>query len=140
MTEFSFISGFSGGTLIGLATVLMILGNGRITGISGIVGGVVNREKGQMSWRLIFIISLMVGGAIYPWLWRQEMFVDVSAHWSLYIIAGLLVGIGTRMGGGCTSGHGICGLARFSPRSLVATLTFIASAVVTHTLVRLVTA
>ncbi len=140
MTEFSFISGFSGGTLIGLATVLMILGNGRITGISGIVGGVVNREKGQMSWRLIFIISLMVGGAIYPWLWRQEMVVDVSAHWSLYIIAGLLVGIGTRMGGGCTSGHGICGLARFSPRSLVATLTFIASAVVTHTLVRLVTA
>jgi len=140
MTEFSFISGFSGGTLIGLATVLMILGNGRITGISGIVGGVVNREKGQMSWRLIFIISLMVGGAIYPWLWRQEMVVDVSAHWSLYIIAGLLVGIGTRVGGGCTSGHGICGLARFSPRSLVATLTFIASAVVTHTLVRLVTA
>jgi hypothetical protein len=138
MTDFSFLNAFSGGIIIGFATVLMFLGNGKITGISGIVGGLVKPETGQLGWRLIFILSLMVGGALYPWLWGRELAVDVSSPWYVYVIAGLLVGFGTRTGSGCTSGHGICGLARFSPRSLVATVTFIVTAAVTHTVVRLV--
>ena len=140
MTEFSFLNAFSGGIIIGFATVLMFLGNGRITGISGIVGGLVKPESGQVGWRLIFILSLMAGGAIYPWLWGREMAVDVSSPWFVYVIAGLLVGFGTRTGSGCTSGHGICGLARFSPRSMVATVTFIVTAALTHTVVRLLAA
>lgn len=137
MTDFSFINAFSGGIIIGFATVLMFLGNGKITGISGIVGGLLKPETGQVGWRLIFILSLVAGGALYPWLWGRELAVDVSSPWYVYVIAGLLVGYGTRTGGGCTSGHGICGLARFSPRSLVATVTFIVTAAVTHTVVRL---
>ena len=86
----------------------------------------------SLSWRLIFILSIVVGGAVYPLLWGREIVVDVNAPWFIYPIAGLLVGFGTRMGSGCTSGHGICGVARFSTRSLVATMTFILSAMVTH--------
>jgi len=137
MTDFSFINAFTGGTLIGLAVVLMFLGNGRITGISGIVGGMVKPKKNQTSWRLVFILSLIVGGSLYPWLWGQDLAVELGSPWYVYVIAGLLVGFGTRTGSGCTSGHGICGLARFSPRSLVATVTFIATAAVTHTLVQM---
>lgn len=137
MTEFSFLNAFAGGTLIGLAVVLMFLGNGRITGISGIVGGLVKPEKGQVSWRLVFTLSLIVGGSLYPWLWGRDLVVDLASPWYVYVIAGLLVGVGTRTGSGCTSGHGICGLARFSPRSMVATVTFIATAMLTHTLVRM---
>ncbi len=139
MTEFSFINAFAGGICIGFATVLMFLGNGRITGISGIIGGLMKPEKGQTSWRLIFVLSLITGGALFPWIWGRDLAVDVSSPWYIYVIAGLLVGYGTRNGSGCTSGHGICGMARFSPRSLVATVTFIIAAALTHTLVRLVT-
>ena len=139
MTEFSFLSAFSGGIMIGFATVLMFIFLGKITGISGIVSGLINTEKGQSGWRLVFILSLMVGGALYPLIWGQELPVELNGSWLLYIFAGILVGLGTKIGSGCTSGHGICGLARFSPRSMVATLTFIMTAVITHTLVRLIT-
>lgn len=139
MTEFSFMNAFSGGIMIGFATVLMFLFLGRITGISGIVGGVVKPEKGQVGWRLIFILSLMVGGALYPMLWGRDLPVELNGSWELYVIAGLIVGFGTRTGSGCTSGHGICGLSRFSPRSMVATITFIVTAVVTHTIFSMVT-
>jgi len=138
MTDFSFLSAFSGGILIGLATVLMMLGNGRITGISGILGGLVKPERGQLSWRLVFVVSLVLGGTLYPLLWGSELAVELGSPWWVYVIAGLFVGVGTRAGGGCTSGHGICGLARFSPRSMVATVTFIATAAITHTAVRLI--
>ena len=139
MTEFSFINAFSGGVMIGFAVILMFLGNGRITGISGIVGGLVKQEKGQVSWRVIFVLSLLIGGAIYPFLWGRELPVQLDSPWFVYVIAGLLVGFGTRTGSGCTSGHGICGLARFSTRSLVATVTFIVTAALTHTLVNVIT-
>lgn len=134
MAEFSFLSAFSGGILIGIASVLMFLGIGRITGISGIVGGMLSGEAGQRMWRLVFVLSLVVGGAIYPWVWGQPLPVELASPWFVYAIAGLLVGVGTRIGSGCTSGHGICGVARFSARSLVATLTFILTAVITQTL------
>ena len=139
MTGFSFINAFSGGILIGIATVLMFLCLGKITGISGIVGGLVKPASGLVGWRLIFILSLMVGGAVYPWLWGRDLPVELNGSWVLYVVAGLIVGLGTRTGSGCTSGHGICGLARFSPRSMVATVTFILTAVVTHTLVNVFT-
>lgn len=140
MTEFSFLSAFSGGIFIGTATVLMFLGNGRITGISGIFGGMVTPQAGQTSWRLIFLLSLLTGGALYPWIWGRELAVEVNSPWFVYVIAGLLVGYGTRMGSGCTSGHGICGIARFSMRSIVATATFIVTAAITHTAVSLLAA
>jgi len=135
MTDFSFFNAFAGGTMIGFATILMFLGNGRITGISGIVGTLVKPVKGQTGWRVIFLLSLIVGGALYPWLWGRELPVELNSPWLVYLVAGLLVGFGTRTGSGCTSGHGICGLARFSPRSMVATVTFIVTAAITHTLV-----
>ncbi len=139
MTGFSFINAFSGGIMIGIATVLMFLSLGKITGISGIVGGLVKPASGPVGWRLIFILSLMVGGAVYPWLWGRDLPVELNGSWLLYFVAGLIVGFGTRTGSGCTSGHGICGLARFSPRSMVATVTFILTAVVTQTLVNVFT-
>lgn len=139
VTEFSFLDAFTGGVIIGMATVLMFLCNGRITGISGIVGALVKPQAGQVSWRLVFILSLMAGGALYPLVWGRELEVVTHAPGFVYVIAGLLVGIGTRLGSGCTSGHGICGLARFSPRSIVATFIFIVTAALTHTLVNLVT-
>ncbi|MDG2175591.1 MAG: YeeE/YedE thiosulfate transporter family protein [Gammaproteobacteria bacterium] len=132
MANFSFLSAFSGGIIIGFAALLMFLGLGRITEISSIAGGLLKPFDEQFSWRLIFILSIVVGGAVYPLLWGREIVVDVNAPWFIYPIAGLLVGFGTRMGSGCTSGHGICGVARFSTRSLVATMTFILSAMVTH--------
>jgi hypothetical protein len=132
MANYSFLSAFSGGIIIGFAALLMFIGLGRITGISGIASGLLKPFDEQFSWRLIFILSMVVGGAVYPWVWGRELVVDVNAPWFIYVIAGLLVGFGTRMGSGCTSGHGICGVARFSTRSLVATLTFILSAIVTH--------
>jgi uncharacterized membrane protein YedE/YeeE len=135
MNNFPYLNALAGGTLIGVAVVLMFLGNGRITGISGIVGSVVKPEKGQTLWRVVFIISLILGGTLYPLLWGKPLPVEINGPWYLYLIAGLVVGFGTRTGSGCTSGHGICGIARFSPRSLVATVTFILAAMITHTLV-----
>lgn len=134
MANFNFFTAFTGGIMIGVAVVLMFLVNGRITGISGIVGTMVKPEKGQFLWRLVFIISLVAGGALFPFVWGRPLQVEVDAPWFIYAIAGLLVGFGTRTGSGCTSGHGICGLARFSPRSMVATITFIVMAMITQTL------
>ena len=140
MTDFSFINAFSGGVMIGFAVILMWLFLGHITGISGIIGGIVMPEKGQVSWRVIFVLSLVTGGAIYPFLWGRDLAVTLDYSWPVYLVAGLLVGVGTRMGSGCTSGHGICGLARLSNRSIVATVTFIATAALTHTVFSLITA
>ncbi|MDG1851002.1 MAG: YeeE/YedE thiosulfate transporter family protein [Gammaproteobacteria bacterium] len=140
MTDFSFINAFSGGVMIGFAVILMWLFLGRITGISGIIGGIVMPEKGQVSWRVIFVLSLVTGGAIYPFLCGKDLSVTLDYSWPVYLVAGLLVGVGTRMGSGCTSGHGICGLARLSNRSIVATVTFIATAALTHTVFSLITA
>lgn len=139
MTDFSFINAFSGGVMIGFAVILMWLFLGRITGISGIIGGIVMPEKGQVSWRVIFVLSLVTGGAIYPLLWGKDLPVTLDYSWPVYLVAGLLVGVGTRMGSGCTSGHGICGLARLSNRSIVATVTFIVTAALTHTVFSLIT-
>lgn len=136
--NFTPISAFIGGSLIGLSAAILLLINGRIAGISGIAGGVIYPEKGDMDWRIVFVIGLIIGGFIYQWsgLGVGVSHIQAVVETPMLIIAGLLVGIGTTIGTGCTSGHGICGLARRSPRSLVATLSFMASAFVTVFIVR----
>jgi len=117
----------AGGILIGLATSAMMLFSGRIAGISGIFGGMLSPKPGDFGWRAAFVAGIIVGGGILSAV-RPALF-GVGVERSLIAIAvgGLLVGFGTRLGSGCTSGHGVCGIARLGPRSIVATLTFMAS-------------
>ncbi|WP_439330492.1 YeeE/YedE family protein [Nitrosomonas aestuarii] len=116
-------SALAGGVLIGLAAALFLLLNGRIAGISGITGGLFSLRRGDVGWRVAFILGL----GISTYIWQQFFSlpaVQIEANEVLLVIAGLLVGFGTRYGSGCTSGHGVCGVARLSPRSIVATFTF----------------
>jgi len=115
-----------GGLLIGTASALFILANGRIAGISGIFGGLLRPTSGDVMWRLAFLLGLIVAPAVLA-AFVAPVIPTIDAGPTTLIIAGLLVGIGTRYGGGCTSGHGICGLSRLSPRSLIATLAFMGS-------------
>lgn len=115
-----------GGALIGLSAALFVLLNGRIAGISGIAGGLLRPRRGDVGWRLAFLAGLVLA----PVLWNAVAALPqarVDAGYGTLIAAGLLVGVGTRYGAGCTSGHGVCGLSRLSPRSLVATLCFMAA-------------
>ena len=118
-----------GGLLIGTASALFILANGRIAGISGILGGLLRPTSGDVMWRLAFLLGLIVAPAVLA-AFVAPVIPTIDAGPTTLIIAGLLVGIGTRYGGGCTSGHGICGLSRLSPRSLIATLAFMGSGMV----------
>lgn len=131
MTLSSSLLGLTGGALIGLSSAALLALNGRIAGISGIFGGVLAPTKGDTYWRVLFIAGLLVGGALMMAL-RPTAFpsLDGLKLWP-FAIAGILVGFGTRMGGGCTSGHGVCGMGRLSKRSMVATPTFIATGVLT---------
>jgi len=115
-----------GGLLIGTASALFIHANGRIAGISGILGGLLRPSSGDVLWRLAFLLGLIVAPAVLA-AFVAPVIPTIDAGPTTLIIAGLLVGIGTRYGGGCTSGHGICGLSRLSPRSLIATLAFMGS-------------
>lgn len=114
---------FLGGVLIGVSSALFILANGRIAGISGILGGLLSRKPGDMLWRIAFLLGLVAAPAAIVAL-TGPLTATIEANTEVLVIAGLLVGIGTRYGAGCTSGHGVCGLSRLSPRSLVATLAF----------------
>ena len=119
----------SGGILLGLASALFILLNGRILGISGILGGLIPPKRHDTLWRLAFFAGLFSSPWVFTALAPASMLTPprIDADVILLIIAGLLVGLGTRYGSGCTSGHGVCGLARLSPRSLIATLAFMAA-------------
>ncbi len=125
-----------GGGLIGVAVSIFILINGRIAGISGIVGGLFHPEKGNVAWRVLFIIGLIISPLLYS-LFQPLPLVRVDASAGMIIGAGLLVGMGTRFSGGCTSGHGVCGIARISIRSVIATISFILSGMVTVVVMRL---
>jgi uncharacterized membrane protein YedE/YeeE len=116
----------AGGILIGAAASVLILFNGKIAGISGIVGGLLRPQRGDIGWRIAFIGGLLGAPLIYR-LISESPAIQIDAGSGALIAAGLLVGVGTRYGAGCTSGHGVCGLSRLSPRSLVATLTFMAA-------------
>ena len=125
----------AGGVLIGLAAAAFVLLNGRIAGISGIVGGLLRPAKGDIGWRLAFVLGLVAAPLVYQ-LAAPLPQVQAEAGSSTLIAAGLLVGIGTRFGAGCTSGHGVCGLSRLSPRSLVATAAFMLAGFATVFVVR----
>jgi uncharacterized protein len=133
--DFTPISGLTGGLLIGLAVALTLLLNGRIAGISGIVGGLVNPKAGDTGWRVAFVIGLPLGALGCILVVGEATPVEVLASPPAILIGGLLVGFGTRMGSGCTSGHGLCGLALFSWRSVVATAVFFMVAMLTVFLV-----
>jgi uncharacterized membrane protein YedE/YeeE len=126
----------AGGALIGVASSLFLLTTGRVAGISGVVGGVVCPTRGDVLWRVAFVVGLVLVGAVAVVVVPERVDYDVSRSIGLMVVAGLLVGFGTRLGSGCTSGHGVCGLSRLSLRSLVSTLTFIAAGVVTVALMR----
>lgn len=122
-TTFTPFAGLIGGALIGLAAVAFMGLLGRIAGISGIVAGLLAPPSSDTLWRAAFVVGLIGGGAVVRAVgWGQAP--TISAAWPVLMIGGLLVGIGTRIGGGCTSGHGVCGIARLSLRSIVATLVF----------------
>ena len=131
MENFTPVSGVIGGLLIGLSTVLLILFNGRIAGISGIVGGVLTRKASEIGWRAVFVVGLLIGAFVYMLATGVALPVNIQASLPVTVIAGLLVGFGTRLGSGCTSGHGVSGIARFSKRSIVATLVFFITAIIT---------
>ena len=116
-------SALAGGALIGLAAALLVLLNGRVAGISSIVGGLIVPARGDRSWRLAFVAGLVATPVLYG-LVAASPTTSINTGWPALVAAGLLVGLGTRLGGGCTSGHGVCGLSRLSVRSLVATLCF----------------
>ena len=134
-THFTPWAALAGGILLGLASALFVLLNGRILGISGIVGGLLRPRAGDMGWRLAFLLGMLVAPGLY-WLVVGPTQPRIDATWGMVVIAGLLVGVGTRYGSGCTSGHGVCGLSRMSPRSLVATLAFMGAGFVTVFLIR----
>jgi uncharacterized protein len=126
---------FAGGLLIGLAAAMLILLNGRIAGVSGVAGGLLVPQRRDVAWRVAFLLGLLIAPVAFR-LFGRLPFPRIDAGFGTLVLAGLLVGIGTSYGSGCTSGHGVCGLSRLSPRSLVATLAFMAAGVTTVFLVR----
>ena len=125
-----------GGMCIGFAVSMMLFLNGRVTGVSGIVNGILSPQKGDTFWRVAFVLGLVLGGAGVMAL-RPESFTDTSStSLVMVIIAGLLVGFGTVMGSGCTSGHGVCGISRMSIRSIIATVAFIGAGMVSVWIVK----
>ncbi|WP_027820359.1 YeeE/YedE family protein [Paraburkholderia bannensis] len=120
----------TGGLIIGLAAAVLVLFNGRIAGISGIFGGLLSLPRNDSGWRLAFVAGLIIAPVVAGLLGKPAI-ADIEANWGVILVAGFLVGLGTRYASGCTSGHGVCGLSRGSLRSLVATLTFMAAGFLT---------
>ncbi len=135
VTVFSPGPGLAGGILIGLSAVLLLVANGRIAGISGIVGGLLKPSPGDVGWRLFFVFGMLIGAGIYLLL-TGDLGVVPQVSMPLTVVAGLLVGIGTKLGSGCTSGHGVCGIGRLSLRSMVATIVFMLAGGITVYLIR----
>jgi uncharacterized protein len=131
-TEFTPVASLVGGVLIGLSAALLLLTVGRIAGISGIAGGLSTRlPRGDALWRVLFVVGLFAGGAAMA-AWQPGMFqFAIERPMGAVVAAGLLVGFGSRLGGGCTSGHGVCGISRLSRRSILATVTFMAAGIAT---------
>lgn len=136
MATFIPLTALLGGALIGLAAAALLLADGRIAGVSGIAAGIIARPNGDTSWRAAFLLGLLAGPPMFAALSGHWSPVHILASWPVIAAAGLLVGFGTRLGSGCTSGHGVCGLARFSPRSMASVVVFMAVAAATVFLVR----
>lgn len=131
MENFSPVSALIGGLLIGASAALFLVLNGRIAGISGILGGLLHSTRSEIGWRLPFLVGLLIAPLVYVAFGGTLPPVVLHASLPLLMVAGLIVGFGTRLGSGCTSGHGVCGIGRGSPRSLAATLVFMATATAT---------
>lgn len=136
MAAFDSVSALLGGGLVGLASVLLMLLNGRIAGISGILGGALAMSAGDKVWRLAFIAGLIVAPIVIGLFGHPLPEPQMPASWLLIVAAGVLIGFGARYGGGCTSGHGVCGIARLSARSIAATAIFMASAIIVVAIIR----
>jgi uncharacterized protein len=121
MNNFTPISALLGGGLIGVSASLLLIANGRVAGISGILAGLLSPARQDVLWRVMFVVGLLIAGAVLV----PGTVSESPRSLPIVLVAGLLVGVGTRLGNGCTSGHGVCGISRFSARSIVATLTFI---------------
>lgn len=131
MEHFTPLASLIGGLLIGLSASMLLLCDGKIAGISGIVAGTLSPAKNDTLWRVVFIAGLLIGGFLLR-VFSPEIFaISIPRSWGALILAGLLVGFGTRLGNGCTSGHGVCGLSRGAKRSLIATIAFMATGAVT---------
>ena len=127
MEHFTPTASFLGGMLIGLSASAMLLANGKIAGISGIVAGLLSPTRHDTLWRLVFVAGLLAGGFLLRFFSPRSFEIGIVRSGGALALAGLLVGFGTRLGNGCTSGHGICGISRGSKRSLIATATFMAT-------------
>lgn len=136
MAAFDPVSALLGGALIGLAATLLLFLNGRIAGISGIFGDFLGANAAERGWRMAFLVGLIAAPLAVAGIGSPMIVPDMPKSWVVIVAAGLLVGIGTRVAGGCTSGHGICGLARLSPRSIVATGIFMVTAAIVVAIVR----
>ena len=136
MANFTPVSAAIGGGLIGLSAVLLMLLTGRIAGISGIFGGLLDFRSEDKDWRIAFIAGLILAPLMAGWMGYGMPPPELPASWTVIIAAGLLVGFGARLGGGCTSGHGICGVARLSVRSIAATVIFMLAAIITVAVTR----
>lgn len=136
LENFTPVSALLGGALIGFSAFLLFWFNGRIAGISSIMSGLFTTQGANRHWRIAFLIGLMLGSAIWPFFATEAMPFRQNYPLALMIIGGFLVGFGTRLGSGCTSGHGICGIALLSPRSIAATITFMATGLITVYLIR----
>src|SRR5512145_112935 len=134
-SQFTPWSGLAGGVVIGMAVALLVLVNGRVAGISGVIGGLFKIQKGDTGWRLAFISGLVASPLVWQFFMALPAF-HIEGSYIVMAMAGLIVGIGTRYGSGCTSGHGVCGISRLSPRSVIATLVFMAAGVVAVYVVR----
>ena len=128
--DFTPWSALAGGGLIGISVALLILLNGRIAGITGIIGGLFKPVKGDITWRIAFTFGLIIAPIIWL-LFGKLPEITIDANYGLLVVAGLIVGFGARLGSGCTSGHGVCGISRLSPRSIVATLAFMGTGFLT---------
>jgi len=131
MESFTPIASTIGGLLIGAAAAGLLIFHGRIAGISGIAGGIFRREPGDISWRVMFLVGLLAAGFGWSFFFPQDYLVEINRSPYALVVAGLAVGIGTQVGGGCTSGHGVCGIGRLSKRSTVATISFMITAALT---------
>ncbi len=125
-----------GGAMIGVAAAALLVLTGKTAGISGILDGLVRREKSEMGWKAAFVLGLLVGGVGLVLFLPEHLPNQGLRSWPMMAVAGLLVGFGTRLGGGCTSGQGVCGIGRFSTRSIVGTVTFIAVGAITVVVAR----
>jgi uncharacterized membrane protein YedE/YeeE len=136
MDEFTPLLSLTGGLLIGVAAISLLLSHGRIAGISGIISGILHPEKEDSLWRVVFILGMLAGALLIGWFHPDALAVEIDVSPAAILLAGFLVGMGTRIGNGCTSGHGVCGIGRLSVRSIVAVIVFFSCAAITTWFIR----